>query len=70
MKYSRQFIILMIISFILGSLSIYTFMNYASVASVVTGVLSFILWYAGIMSPDHEKYNNNYYEAHKRTTDR
>ena len=57
-KYSNYYKIMMVIAIISGVLACIV---PNSTGAVILSVCSFILWYAGVMAPDNEKYKQHYY---------
>lgn len=65
MKYSTYFKIMMILSVFFLGLSIESFLENMPSLCAVLSVLTFLLWYAGVMAPDSEKYTKEYLKKYK-----
>jgi hypothetical protein len=65
MKYSNYYRGLMMISLFFMGCAVEAYYEFMPQLCAVFCVLSFILWFGGIMAPNNEKYTQEYYEKRK-----
>ena len=65
MKYTMYFKIMMTLSVFFLGLAVESFLEMLPTMCAILSVISFTLWFAGIMAPDNEKYTLEYLKKYK-----